>query len=345
MAKHNFHAIALLFMVAMSSIVVRGNNILVGAYYGSEGNNLPPPWKVVQLCEKYNIRRIRLNEPNLDILEQFRGTNIEVSFSVPGELISNQATNHTAVEEWFVKYVVPFIGEFTINYIVVGDKVIPGLDDNILPVMRSLQDLLNSRYLGQVKITTMVGLTALGVQSPPSSGAFDPNVLENMKGILKFLWGQGSPLMLSLYPYDAYAYTGYTNNISLGYATFTSQTEQNPPIRTDGDLSYNNIFDEMVDAFHAAIDKACVGDVAIAIGETGWPTNGNYGAGPSLALTYNLNFKNHITSGKGTPMKPNIYIEGFIRSLFNENEKPEGESQFYGMFHVDSTPIYPSVFD
>ncbi|KAE8653448.1 hypothetical protein Csa_007061 [Cucumis sativus] len=101
----------------------------------------------------------------------------------------------------------------------------------------------------------------------------------------------------------------------------------------------------MVDAFHAAIDKACVGDVAIAIGETGWPTNGNYGAGPSLALTYNLNFKNHITSGKGTPMKPNIYIEGFIRSLFNENEKPEGESQFYGMFHVDSTPIYPSVFD
>ena len=101
----------------------------------------------------------------------------------------------------------------------------------------------------------------------------------------------------------------------------------------------------MVDASCAAIDKADVGDVAIAIGETGWPTQGNYGAGPSLALTYNLNFNNPITSGKGTPMKPNVYIEGFIRSLFNENEKPEGESQFYGMFHVDSTPIYPYVFN
>ena len=139
-------------------------------------------------------------------------------------MITNQATNDTTVEEWFVKYVVPFIDEFTINYIVVGDKVIPGLNDNILPVMKSLQNLLNSRYLGQVKITTMVGLAALGVQTPPSSGAFDPNVLENMKGILQFLWGQGSPLMLSLYPHYAYAYTRYTNNISLGYATFTSQT-------------------------------------------------------------------------------------------------------------------------
>ena len=105
MAKHNSHVIALLFMVAMSSIVVGGYTILLGAYYGSEANNLPPPWKVVQLCQEYNIRRIRFNEPNLNIIEEFRGTDIEVSFSVPGELITNMATNHTAVEEWFVNYI------------------------------------------------------------------------------------------------------------------------------------------------------------------------------------------------------------------------------------------------
>ncbi|TYK10034.1 putative glucan endo-1,3-beta-glucosidase BG4 [Cucumis melo var. makuwa] len=294
MAKHNSHVIALLFMVAMSSIIVVGGyNILLGAYYGSEANNLPPPWK-------------------------WR---------------SGLSTTS------------PFINDLTINYIVVGDNAIPGLEDYILPVMKSLQDLLNRHYLGQVKITTMVGLTALGVQTPPSTGVFDPNIFESMRGILHFLRGQGSPLMLSLYPYQAYAYSGYTNNITLGYATFTSQTEQNSSIRIDGDLTYN-IFDEMVDAFYAAIDKANVGNVAIAIGETGWPTNGNYAANPSLALTYNKKFKNHITSGKGTPMKPNIYIEGFIRSLFNENEKPEGESRFYGMFNVDSTrPSHSNVFD
>ncbi|TYK10033.1 lichenase-2-like [Cucumis melo var. makuwa] len=345
MAKHNSHVIALLyFMVAMSSIVVRAYDVLLGAYYGTEGNNLPPPEKVVQLCQKYNIRRIRFSEPNFDIIDAFRGKDIELSFSVTGELITNMATNHTAVEEWFVNYVAPFIGDFTINYIIVGDKAIPGLDDNILPVMKSLQVLLNGRYLGQVKITTLVGLAALGVQTPPSSGTFDPNVLENMRGILQFLHGQGSPLMLSLYPYQEYAYTGNSNNISLGYANFNSQLEKNPPIRTYGDLSYNNLFDEMVDTFYAAIGKANVGDVPIVIGETGWPTNGNYGGSPSLAATYNRNFKNHISSGKGTPMKPNIYIEGFIRSLFNENEKPEGESRFYGMFDVDSTPIYSPVF-
>ncbi|XP_038880685.1 probable glucan endo-1,3-beta-glucosidase BG5 [Benincasa hispida] len=329
--------IIVIFMVFVSSIV-GAYDVLLGAYYRLAGNNLPPPWEVVQLCKKYNIRRVRLYEPNLTVLESFRGMGIDVSFGVPNNLIENMATNHTAVEEWFINYVAPFIGDFTINYIVVGDKVIPGLDGRILQVMQSLQGLLNARNLGQVKLTTLVSITALSAQSPPSSGAFDPTIAANMRGILHFLWEQGSPLMVSLYPHKTYFYSG---NMSLGYATFA---EENFSIR-DGDLSYNNLFDEMMDAFYAAIDKEDVGDVAIAVGETGWPTCGHLNiTTTSIAATYNRNFKNHITSGKGTPMKSNIYIQGFIKSIFNENEEPEGESKCYGMFHVDSTPIYSPVF-
>ncbi|KAG6590491.1 putative glucan endo-1,3-beta-glucosidase BG5, partial [Cucurbita argyrosperma subsp. sororia] len=320
-------------MASMSS-VVGAYVVLLGAYYG---DNLPSPSLVVQLYLKYNISRVRLKVPSLDILEAFRGIEIGISFGVPNDMLPNMATNKTLVEVWFNTYIVPYVDDYTINYIVVGDKAIPGLDGNILPVMKSLQDLLNAHYLGRVKLTTLVGFKSLAVTNPPSSGAFYPTIVENMRGILKFLGRQGSPLMVSLNTYNRYVYGG---NISLGYATLS---EQNSTVH-DGMLSYNNLFDEMVDAFYAAIDKANVRDVGIVVGETGWPTCGNNNATtPLLASEYNRNFKSHISSGKGTPKKKNIYIEGFIRSIFNENEKSR-ESQCYGMFNVDSTPIYSPVF-
>ncbi|XP_022968751.1 probable glucan endo-1,3-beta-glucosidase BG4 [Cucurbita maxima] len=326
-----------LFMADMF-LIVGAYDVLLGAYYGLLGDNLSSPASVVQLCRKYNISRVRLEVSNIDVIEAFRGTEIDLSLGVPNDMLPNMATNKTLVEEWFNTYVEPYVNDYIINYIVVGDKAIPGLDDNILPVMKSLQDLLNAHYFGEAKLTTLVGFNALAVTNPPSSGAFNPAIVENMRGILEFLRGEGSPLMVSVYTYDQYVYGG---NRSLGYATLS---EQNSLVR-DGMLSYNNLFDEMVDAFYAAIDKENVGDVAIVIGETGWPTCGNYNATtPLLAAEYNRNFKSHISSGKGTPRKENIYIEGFIRSIFNENQKPEGESRCYGMFNVDSTPIYSPVF-
>ena len=66
------------------------------------------------------------------------------------------------MEEWFVNCITLFINDFTINYMVVGENVIPKLDNNILPAMKFLLDLLNSWFLGQVKITTLFGLSSLG---------------------------------------------------------------------------------------------------------------------------------------------------------------------------------------
>lgn len=141
----------------MPTSLVRAHDVLLGAYYGLSGNNLPPPWKVVHLCEKYNIRRIRLDIPTVDVLTAFRGSNIDLSFSVPNDMLTDMATNKALVEEWFNTYIKPFVDDFKINYIIVGDKAVPGLDNFILPVMMSLQDLLNANYFGQVKLTTLVG--------------------------------------------------------------------------------------------------------------------------------------------------------------------------------------------
>ncbi|XP_038880475.1 glucan endo-1,3-beta-glucosidase-like [Benincasa hispida] len=130
-----FHMIVL-FMAAMSSIV-KPYDVLLHAYHGLAGNNLQEPWQVVQLCLKYNIRRVRLYEPNLDVIEAFRGMGIDLPFSEPNSLITNMAPNDSAMGERFNIYIDPFIGDFIINYIIVGDEAIPGLDNDILPVMKS----------------------------------------------------------------------------------------------------------------------------------------------------------------------------------------------------------------
>ncbi|XP_008451156.1 probable glucan endo-1,3-beta-glucosidase BG5 [Cucumis melo] len=336
MAKLVQIIVFLMASILMPTSLVRAHDVLLGAYYGLSGNNLPPPWKVVHLCEKYNIRRIRLDIPTVDVLTAFRGSNIDLSFSVPNDMLTDMATNKALVEEWFNTYIKPFVDDFKINYIIVGDKAVPGLDNFILPVMMSLQDLLNANYFGQVKLTTLVGYNAALVsQDPPSSGVFNPTVRENMRGILKFLAEEGSALMVSVFPHRQYKSNG---GMSLNYAAL----KETKPVVEDGELKYSNLFDAMMDAFYAAIEKETIGEVTLVVGETGWPTCGDNHEIETLdiAKQYNNKFKSHISSGKGTPRKPNVYLEGFIQSLFNENQKPEGESQCFGVFDVNMNPIY-----
>lgn len=107
-----------------------------------------------QLCRKYNIRRVRLNEPKLDVVEAFPGMGIDLSFGVSNSLITNMATNHTIPTSH-------------------PSSAISPSTTSLLLVTESLQNLLNARYLGQVKTTTLVGLSSLAVKTPPSSGAFD----------------------------------------------------------------------------------------------------------------------------------------------------------------------------
>ncbi|KAI9077171.1 hypothetical protein K1719_040877 [Acacia pycnantha] len=61
----------------------------------------------------------------------------------------------------------------------------------------------------------------------------------------------------------------------------------------------------------------------------------------SLAATYNQNFVRRIASQRGTPKRPNRFVEGFVFAMFNENRKPAGVEQHFGLFYPDMRPVYP----
>ena len=88
------------------------------------------------------------------------------------------------------------------------------------------------------------------------------------------------PLLVNVYPYFSYA--DNPCDISLPYALFTSPDV----VVWDGQYSYQNLFDAMLDSVHAAIDNTRIGYVEVAVSESGWPSDGAFAASYDNACIY-----------------------------------------------------------
>ncbi|KAK6912471.1 Glycoside hydrolase family 17 [Dillenia turbinata] len=332
------HILALLvlcLLCTMHSSKIEGK-IDIGVNYGMQGNNLPPPREVIEMFERYNIGKIRLFEPVHEVLEALRGKKIEVFLGTRNEDIPVLASSPENAQAWFNTNVQPYLKDMNIPFITVGNEVIPGrFSESILPAIQNIQNILKANGLRDMRATTVVYPVVLGASHPPSAGVFSKASIGYMTDICKYLESENAPLVVNVYPYLAYAED--PRHVRLDYAQFTA-TE---PVVRDGNLSYNNLFDATLDAFVWAMEKVGVNDVALIVGESGWPSAGmgNFTT-PNLAATYNKNFMKHILSYRGTPKRPGDYIEGFIFAMFNENLKPAGREQHFGLFYPDKTPVY-----
>ncbi|KAJ4845360.1 hypothetical protein Tsubulata_028011 [Turnera subulata] len=305
----------------------------IGVNYDMLGDNLPTPADVINLYKKYNIKKMRLFDPNPGALNALKGTQIEVTLGVRNEDVATIASSQEAAGEWWADNVEPYIDDVLIRYITVGNEIIPGeLGGNVPGAMQNLAYILEARHLGGMKVTTVI---AMGNTYPPSAGVFTPAASSVLSQVLAILDRTGSPLMVNVYPYFPYA--SNPKDIRLDYAQFTAPG----PVVQDGSLSYQNLFDAMVDSVFWAMEKLGFGNVGLVVSESGWPSAGNGDlTTPDLASVYNKNFLHHITSMVGTPKKPNAAIEGFIFAMFNEDQKPAGVEQNWGLFTPQMQPVY-----
>lgn len=137
-----------------------------------------------------------------------------------------------------------------------------------MPYFINLHPLIFLLEIG-TRATTVVHSAVLGTSFPPSAATFSDSARPFISGIIQYLSSQKSPLLVNLYPYFPYA--ADPEKIRLDYAQFSAPS----PVVNDGDLSYFNLLDAMLDAFFSAMEKEGVSDVNIAISETGWPHDGN----------------------------------------------------------------------
>uniref|UniRef100_A0A0V0HJH8 Putative ovule protein n=1 Tax=Solanum chacoense TaxID=4108 RepID=A0A0V0HJH8_SOLCH len=199
--------------------------------------------------------------------------------------------------------------------------------------MQNLDMALKAHNIN-IPVTTTVSLQVLGTSYPPSNGSFSEDSIQFLQPIAQFLATKQYPLLADVYPYFAYA--SNPDQIQLDYALI----KNTGVIVVDGDLRYNNLFDAMVDALYAALEKVGQPGLDVVVSETGWPSGGDVYATIENAQTYVNNLIAHVASGKGTPRKPGKVVETYIFALFNENQKPVGTEQNFGLFYPNMTEVY-----
>ncbi|XP_019452211.1 PREDICTED: glucan endo-1,3-beta-glucosidase-like isoform X2 [Lupinus angustifolius] len=337
------HSLSLLLLLLLLFLHHSTTAYSIGVNYGTLGDNLPPPATVANFLKtKTTIDSVKIYDMNPQILQAFANTGISVAVTAPNGDIPNLAASVDAARQWVVGKIKPFHPQTKIIYVLVGSEVLHWADPTtirkLVPAMRNLHSALISEGITDIKVTTAHSLAIMRQSIPPSAGQFRPGFAKHVLGpMLKFLQETKTPFMVNPYPYFGY------NPKSLNFALFRPNRglyDRNTK------LTYTNQFDALMDAVYSAM-KALgpYGDVAIAIGETGWPSvcDGWDACSVPNARAYNNGLVKHLALGKGTPLMPNRRFDTYIFALFNENQKPGPIAERnWGLFQPDFTPVYDS---
>ncbi|XP_010277204.1 PREDICTED: putative glucan endo-1,3-beta-glucosidase GVI [Nelumbo nucifera] len=327
--------LCLFFTIMVFLLVTQPTGIQgVGVNYGLLGDNLPTPDKVIALLQSRSIQNVRIFDPNADVLKALQGSSLQVIVGVRNQDLQQLSTDASVATNWVRTNVIPYASTVSFKYISAGNEVIPGpLAAYVLSAMKNLDGALKAAGLS-IPVTTCVSMQVLASSYPPSQGVFSESA-SPMGPITVFLEANQSPLLVNVYPY--FAYNGDSKNIQLGYALLTSTNV----VTVDGSLRYDNIFYAMVDAVYAALEKAGGPNVEVVVSETGWPSAGNGNiATTANARSYINNLIGHVSAGSGTPRRPGKALETYLFAIFNENLKPAGEEQNFGIYYPNMTEVY-----
>ncbi|XP_057862270.2 glucan endo-1,3-beta-glucosidase-like [Cryptomeria japonica] len=317
----------------------------IGVNNGLMGDNLPPAEEVVTLMKNNNIGSLRIYKAEPLLLRAFANSGIDIIVGVANFELQSISSNQEVANKWVDDNVLAFYPATNIKYIVVGNQALEKSEygQYVLPAMSNLQtSLQNTNLHHNIKVSTTHGRAVIPMSYLPSKGAFNHGVKDKMRSVLQFLDHHRSPYMANIYPYFAFLENA---NISLPYALFNPTS----PVLRDGDRTYTNLFDSMVDTIYSAMEALGFNNIPIVVTETGWPSQGT--AEKALvatidnAQTYNNNLVKHVLSKAGTPKKPGRNIETCIFALFNENMKAGDETErHFGLFHPNKQPVYPLHF-
>ncbi|CAI9782817.1 unnamed protein product [Fraxinus pennsylvanica] len=334
-------AIAEMLLLLISAFCLLMADASIGVCYGTLGDNLPSAPQVIALCNKYNINRLRLYNPNQAILKALKGNlSISVIVGVPNEELPGIARNPSTAKSWVRNNILNY-ANVNFRYIAVGNEISPSsnLAPYVVPSMENIHSAISAARLGyRIKVSTSLSMEILARSYPPSTSVFKSEILSSfIIPIVNFLVKNQSPLLLSVYPY--FAFSSNTKDISLAYALFTSPST----VVKDGNYEYQNLFDAMVDATHAALEKTGGTNVEIVVSESGWPSAGGTATTLENARIYNSNLIKHVE--KGTPRRPGKPVETYVFDLIDENQKSPELEKHWGLFLPNQQPKYPMTFD
>ncbi|XP_057861177.2 glucan endo-1,3-beta-glucosidase 13 isoform X2 [Cryptomeria japonica] len=331
----------LLLMLACCAGFTGGSE--VGLCYGRAGDDLPTPDKVAQLVKSVSVKKIRIYDSNVQVLQAFANTSIELMIGIPNSDLLAFSQYQSTADTWVTNNVLPYYPATMITYVTVGAEVTEStinVSSLVVPAMKNVHTALKKAGLDtKIKVSSTHALSILSRSFPPSAGALDSKYAFFLKPLLEFLGETKSPFMVNVYPY--YAYRDNPHQVSLDYALFKPNDGVIDP---NTGFVYTNMFDAQIDALFFALEALNFRSLGVMITETGWPSKGGRkesAATPDNAATYNANLVRHVINNTGTPSRPGQEIDTYIFAIFNENRKPGVESERnWGLFYPDETKVY-----
>ncbi|CAN6323069.1 unnamed protein product [Urochloa humidicola] len=318
----------------------------IGVNYGEVADNLPPPDATARLLRSTSISKVRLYGVDAGLIRALAGSNISVVIGVANGDIPSLAADPAAASRWVAANVLPFVPATTISAVAVGNEVLESGDASLaaalLPAMQNLRAAAVAAAGGAaagVRFSTVNTMGVMAQSDPPSTGAFHPDVLPQLQGILGFLSRTGAPFMINPYPW--FAYQSDPRPETLAFCLFQPNAGR---LDAGSGVRYANMFDAQLDAVKAAMTRAGYGDVGVVVAETGWPTRGDageHGATPENARAYVSGLVAHLRSGAGTPLMPGRPVETYLFALYDEDLKPGPASErAFGLYHTDLSAAY-----
>ncbi|GMG99187.1 hypothetical protein Nepgr_001027 [Nepenthes gracilis] len=315
----------------------------IGANWGTQATHPLQPEIVVRLLKDNEIQKVKLFEADSSILNALSNSGIEVMLGIPNDMLYSLATDASAAEDWVSQNLSSHISSVDIRYVAAGNEPLLATYNGsylttTLPALQNIRSaVVNAGYGNQVKVT--VPLNAAVYQSSttvPSGGDFRADIHDLMLQIVDFLNAGGAPFLVNIYPFISL----YDDpHFPFDYAFFNGYSL---PLNDNG-KTYDNVFDANYDTLVWALEKNGYGNLSIIVGEIGWPTDGDKNANLTLAQRFNQGCINHISSGNGTPMRPNASIDAYLFSLIDEDDKstePGNFERHWGIFYFDGTPKY-----
>ncbi|CAM0885228.1 unnamed protein product [Alopecurus aequalis] len=303
--------------------------MVAGVCYGMVANNMPSRSDVVQLYRSKGIAGMRIYSPDAQALTALRNSGISLIIDIGGtDQLAYLAASESNAAAWVQANVQAYQG-LIIKYIVAGNEVQDPDTQNIVPAIRNLNAALSAVGLGGIKVSTAARFDVVTNTFPPSNGVFKESYMTDVVRLLAS----------TVYPY--FAYRDDPVNIQLNYATFQPGTS----VRDNNNgLTYTCLFDAMVDAIYAALERAGTPGLRLVVSESGWPSASGFAATPDNARAYNQGLIDHVSGG--TPKRPGTTLETYIFAMFNENFKlGDLVEKHFGLFNPDKSPAYPIRFN
>ncbi|KAL1545314.1 putative glucan endo-1,3-beta-glucosidase A6 [Salvia divinorum] len=343
--KTTILALSLCYIVSLSSALLGSDKI--GINYGRIGNNLPSPYRSIELLQSMNVRHVKLYDSDPEVLKLLSETDIYVSIMVPNDQISRIATNRSEADQWVNQNVLTHYPSTKIRFVLVGNEVFSYNDRqmwlDLVPAMRYIRKSLSEQNIHNIKVGTPVAMDVLESSFPPSAGKFRSDIpVQVMRSLMKFLNGTRSFFFLDVYPFFPWSKNPTTMSLDFALLKEGNQTYTDP----NSGLIYTNLLDQMLDSVNFAMVKLGFEGIRMAIAETGWPHEGDIdqpGAKAYNSATYlcNLAAKMSYEPPLGTPARPGVDIPTFIFSLYDENQKPgPGTERHWGLLSSSGRSIH-----